>query len=125
MSRKDEQSAFLTDVAELIQYINAIGFTAVGGELKRSYAEQCRKYDAGLSKAKGGQSLHEKLQAIDLDFFDQEGTWLKMPTNDDSIVMHRRILSPIGVFWEGLNENNRWGGFFKKIYDPFHFERNS
>ena len=54
MSRKDEQWAFLLDVADLIKYIEVIGFTAVGGELKRSYAEQQRKYDAGLSKAKAG-----------------------------------------------------------------------
>ena len=125
MSRKDEQWAFLLDVADLIKYIEVIGFTAVGGELKRSYAEQCRKFDAGLSKAKGGQSLHEKLQAIDIDFFDEEGTWLKMPTNDEAKERFKNLLSPIGAYWESLDEANRWGGFFTTIFDPFHFERNT
>jgi hypothetical protein len=34
------------------------------------------------------------------------------------------LLNEIGVFWENLNERNRWGGFFKSIYDPMHFELN-
>ena len=122
-SRVDAQWAFLLDVSELIRYIEVLDFSAVGGELQRSHAEQQRKYDAGLSKAKPGMSLHQKLQAIDIEFFNEDGKWLKVPTNKEEQISHREQLLPLGIFWEGLDEKNKWGGNFKSLYDPNHFER--
>lgn len=122
MARSD-QWAFLLDVADLIKYIEVCDFSAVGGELKRSHQEQERLYNLGLSKAKGGESRHQQLMAIDIDFFNEVGRWLKVPTEKTAIKEHRELLAPFGKFWEGLDEKNRWGGNFKSIYDPNHFER--
>jgi len=123
MLRREKQWAFLLDVAELINYIEVLDFSAVGGELQRSYAEQQRKFDAGLSKARPGFSLHQKLQAIDIEFFSEVGVWLRVPSNKEEQARHREILKPLGDFWEGLDENNHWGGNFSTLYDPNHFER--
>ena len=117
-----EQWFFLRDLGFLINFIMRSPFTAIGGELQRSYAEQQRKLDAGLSKAKPGESQHQHLRAIDLEFF-KDGTWLKVPDNEEAQKEHKEILQRFGNYWESLSPKNRWGGNFTTIYDPNHFER--
>lgn len=123
MSRMSEQWEFLQDVAVLIQYIRDVGFKAVGGELMRSREEQQRKYDTGVSKAKPGESMHQHLRAIDIEFFDGNGKWMKVPSNKDAQKEMKELLQSFGDYWELLNKKNRWGGNFKSIFDPNHFER--
>lgn len=122
---------FLRDVGKLIAFIDKSEFTALGGELQRSDEEQQRKYDAGVSKAKPGQSQHQKLKAIDIEFF-LGGKWIKTPMRGDfstereyldARVDHKRQMQDIGEYWEGLDSKNAWGGNFVSIYDPNHFER--
>ena len=90
--------------------------------MKRSHEEQERKFNAGLSKARGGQSQHQFLKAIDLEFF-KDGKWLRVPDTSQQQDEHRALLQMFGDFWESLDAKNRWGGNFKAIYDPNHFER--
>jgi len=123
MSRMSEQWAFLQDVAVLIQYIRDVGYKAVGGELMRSREEQQRKYDTGVSKAKPGESQHQHLKAIDLEFFDKTGKWMKVPSNEGAQKEMKAELQAFGDYWELLNEKNKWGGNFKSLFDPNHFER--
>ena len=123
MSRMEEQWAFLQDVAVLIQYIRDVGYKAVGGELMRSREEQQRKYDKGVSKPLPGESMHQFLRAIDIEFFDHSGKWIKMPTNDEAKKELKEKLQPFGDFWEALNSRNRWGGNFHSLFDFNHFER--
>ena len=123
MSRMSEQWEFLQDVAVLIQYIRDVGFKAVGGELMRSREEQQRKYDTGVSKAKPGESMHQHLRAIDIEFFDTNGKWMKVPSNKEAQEEMKEELYLVGYFWESLNKKNKWGGNFKSIFDPNHFER--
>ena len=76
-------------------------------------------------KGKPGESEHEKLRAQDLDFFDEEGKWMKVPRKKalEGIRVHKAKLQHIGDKWESLSPYNYWGGNFKNLYDPGHFER--
>jgi len=132
MSRMIEQWAYLRDEARLIEFIYQSEYTAVGGERQRSFATQQQKYDAGLSKAKPGQSQHQKCQASDFDFFDETGKWLDVPVKSNfpdevsyllAIKTHKEKIKPFGDYWESLDPHNFWGGNIKGLYDPGHFER--
>ena len=125
MSKRAEMWAYLQDEARLINYRASTTYTACGGERQRSYAEQQRKYDAGLSKARPGKSQHGKCKATDLDFFDKNGKWLKVPDQNDMIGIeyHKTLIKPYGDYWESLDPKNFWGGNIKGFYDPGHFER--
>jgi hypothetical protein len=111
MSLVIEQAAFLLDMCKLIQYATDQGFVVTGGELFRTAEQQEIYVKTGRSKT--FNSKHLKRCAIDLNFF-----------RDGKIVWDREALRPIGVFWESLNNKNRWGGSFVSIVDCPHFERN-
>jgi hypothetical protein len=98
MSKMQSQWMFLLDLADLIRFIEVNDFSAVGGELKRGHTEQQRLFDLGLSKAKPGESRHQHLQAIDIDFFDGFGKWLKVPDNKEAQKEHRKRLQPFGDY---------------------------
>ena len=119
MKQSDKQWAFLRDVATLISYIGMCGWKASGGDLFRSYAEQQRVVDAGLSKAKPGSGRHEARMAIDLNFWDESGKYL--PDLDRKT--HDTKFAHIADFWESINPKNKAGFFFTSLYDPYHFER--
>ena len=123
--QQQEQWKYLQDEAKFIQHIADSGFTAIGGERQRSYATQQHKYDAGLSKAKPGQSQHQKCKASDFEFFDKTGKWLRVPEQNDMIGIeyHKSVMKPFGEYWESLDPKNFWGGNITGLYDPGHFER--
>jgi len=50
---------------------------------------------------------------MDLNFF-----------KDGKIVWNRKIIEPLGIYWESLHPKNRWGGYFSNLVDCPHFERN-
>ncbi len=121
MSMSDKQWMFLKDVAHLIEYIHSIGWKATGGDLERSYAEQERKYGAGLSKAPAGKSRHNVRMAIDLNFWDETGAYLpKLPLTDEQ---HDDKFRLIADYWESLHPKNKAGLNFETFRDPYHFER--
>lgn len=123
MSYSNRQFAFLKDVALLIMYCAQQGFKVTGGELWRSNEEQDRKYRAGLSKAKAGESKHQARMAIDLNFWNIDGKYLPYVERDEGRDEHDTQLALIADYWESLNPKNRAGLYFKSLRDPYHFER--
>lgn len=116
MGMIDEQDSFLTDIATLISYIRTTGYKITGGELYRTEEQQALHFKAGRSKTMN--SNHRLRLAQDLNFF-RDGEYINgMPAN-----IAKKILQPIGDFWESLNPKNKWGGNFSSFIDTPHFER--
>ena len=111
MSMVTEQAAFLLDVCKLVQFATDNGFVVTGGELHRTPEQQAIYVKTGRSKTMN--SNHIKRLAIDLNFF-----------KDGKLCYDKVALSPVGDYWQSLNANNRWGGYFKSLLDVPHFERN-
>jgi hypothetical protein len=114
MEMYQEQTKFARDVAKLIQFICVHGFYLSLGEVYRTQ-EQAEIY---VKEGKGiKNSLHCKRLAIDLNLFTKDGTYL---TNG-------KDYQQFGVFWESLDPQNKWGGYFTQrgghIDDPYHFQR--
>lgn len=112
MSMVNEQFYFLKDLARLIEFIDSKGFLITGGELWRTPEQQEIYVKSGRSMT--SNSKHLSRLAIDLNFF----------TEDGKIISDKKLLDPIGEYWEGLSDKNRWGGNFKTLVDLPHFERN-
>lgn len=110
MSLVAEQAAFLKDVCLLLAKCEALGFVVTGGELFRTAEQQAIYVRTGRSKTMN--SNHLRRLAIDLNFF-----------LDGKLIYDRKVLQPIGDFWETLNPQNSWGGNWKSFKDVPHFER--
>lgn len=110
MTLGQQQETFMKDVQSLLEHIHAKGLNARGGELKRTADQQAIYVKKGLSKT--SNSNHLKSLAIDLHVF-KNGKWLKT----------KKELQELGDYWEGLNEQNKWGGNYKSFTDCPHFER--
>lgn len=122
MKLSNHQFEFLKDVAVLIDFIaNVKKYKVTGGWLERNKLIQRILVDKGLSKTM--DSNHLKKLAIDLNIFIGSIV-LTNKLKKYLTFKETQILDEIGVFWENLNPLNRYGGFFKSIYDPGHFERN-
>lgn len=106
-----EQWAFLQDVAKLIVFAQEKGFKLTGGELWRSAEQQQLYLAAGKSATKN--SYHLRRLAIDFNIFLPDGSLLKEAGQ----------AQVLGDFWEGLHNQNRWGGNWTKPVDAPHFER--
>jgi hypothetical protein len=111
MSLVPEQAAFLLDACKLIQFATAQGFVVTGGELYRTQEQQQLYFNTGKSKTMN--SNHLKRLAIDLNFI-----------KDGVLCYEKKLLEPLGAFWEKLHPANRWGGHFTSFTDMPHFERN-
>lgn len=109
MKLQEQQAAFARDVAKLINWIFDNGHSVTFGEALRT-PEQAEIY---FKEGKGiKDSLHCKRLAIDLNLFDFEGHYLS----------DTKSYEEFGIFWEGLNPRNKWGGRFNKP-DGNHFQR--
>jgi peptidoglycan L-alanyl-D-glutamate endopeptidase CwlK len=106
----EEQWLFLQDVSLLIQTAKELGVVLTAGEMYRTSAQQQYYFDNGLSKTMN--SNHMRRLAVDFNFF----------INGKQTYEHD-IITALGVFWEGLNKKNKWGGNFKTFKDTLHFER--
>lgn len=132
MELVETQWEFAKNVKRLISFIEAEGFVATVGEAYRPYelhllylhgatVENSEFEDFGLRIVQGKQkaytktSKHLKRLAIDFNFFR------KNDNDEYSIIYDADILHNIGAFWEGLNQNNVWGGFWKNP-DITHFQ---
>jgi hypothetical protein len=114
MTLSEQQQLFAQHVAQLIIEIKNQGYACTLAEAYRT-SEQAALY------AKRGvgiiDSLHCERLAIDLNLF-KNGEYL-MDNNSYEI---------FGKWWESLDPNNRWGGYFVSKYgghivDLDHFER--
>lgn len=110
MSLVAEQAAFLLDVAKLIQYAHEQGFVLTGGELYRSPEQQAIYVQTGRSKT--SNSLHLSRLAIDFNIF-----------KDGVLTGDKKLLAPLGAYWESLHPLNSWGGNGKTLVDCPHFSR--
>jgi peptidoglycan L-alanyl-D-glutamate endopeptidase CwlK len=110
MKLSDHQFKFLQDVCRLIGYCAIHKIKVTGGELFRTQYQQDEYLRTGKSKIKNSQ--HMQRLAIDLNFFI-----------DGNLVYEKQKLENIGLYWQGLNKLNRWGGFFRGFVDTCHFER--
>ena len=111
MSKSDEQWEFLKDFASLILYAERLGYKLTAGELLRPEQMQRIYIEEGKSKVK--RSQHQDKLAGDLNLFvDGEIQWSK-----------NKHWTKLGDYWKSLNSKNRWGGDYKTLDDPYHFER--
>lgn len=111
MSLRKEQSEFVKDVSLLIDFAFDNGIELTFGEAVRTKEQQKIYVDTGRSKTM--QSNHLKRLAIDFNFFIK-----------GELIYNKKVLQPLGDYWETLNDKNRWGGNFKSFTDCPHFERN-
>lgn len=110
MSNVSEQAAFLLDVAKLINKATELGFVVTGGELARTAEQQAIYVKTGRSKTMN--SLHLQRRAIDLNFF-----------RDGKLTYDKKVIAPLGAYWESLHPLNSWGGNGVKLVDTPHFSR--
>lgn len=110
MSLQPEQTAFIKDVINLLNFAFAAGFEATGGELYRTQAQQDIYVKDGKSKT--SNSYHLKRLAIDLHFF-----------KDGAFIQDKGLLQILGDYWERMNPLNSWGGNWSSFQDTPHFER--
>ena len=109
MTLSEKQQLFAHNVAQLIAYINFMGYKVTLGEAWRTQeqADLYAKQGKGIT-----HSLHIKRLAIDLNIFDHVGNLLTK--NED--------LEIFGKYWERMHPDNRWGGHFKSRCDSDHWE---
>lgn len=110
MSLVQEQAAFLRDVGRLVEYASSQGFVVTAGEMYRPFEQQQLYVKTGRSQTMN--SLHLKRLAVDFNFFV-----------DGKLVYDKKVLAPLGVYWEGLHPLNSWGGNGIKLVDTPHFSR--
>jgi peptidoglycan L-alanyl-D-glutamate endopeptidase CwlK len=110
MSLVQEQQLFLLDACRLIAFATKQGFVVTGGELFRTTEQQEIYVKTGRSKTMN--SNHLKRCAIDLNFF-----------KSGELVYDKKVLQPLGDYWESLNKKNSWGGNWNSFKDVPHFER--
>ena len=110
MSLVNEQYAFLLDMCKLVQYAQSIGFKMTAGELYRTPEQQEIYMKTGRSQTM--DSLHLKRLAVDFNIF-----------KDDKLCYDKKVLAPLGAYWESLHPMNSWGGNGRKLVDTPHFSR--
>ena len=115
MKLSDHQWLFLQDIAKLINYAKSLGIKLTGGELQRTPEQQKLYIESGKSKT--SNSLHLKKLAIDINVF------IKITPTNYVLTFEKKDIQPLGDFWEGLSEHNKWGGNWK-FKDCPHFQRN-
>lgn len=108
----NEQFLFLCDVMKLFAFAISKGFKLTFGEAARTPEQQAIYVKTGRSKTM--ESDHLRRRAIDLNFF-VEG----------KLCYDKKVLQPLGDYWESLHPGNRWGGNWPSFKDLPHFERHT
>jgi hypothetical protein len=117
MGLRDEQMAFVADVRKLLAKAEELKYEVTFGEVLRPIEMQKLYVQQGKSKTMDSQ--HLKKLAIDLNIFFA------------GRVCTAAEITPLGAYWESLNEKNRWGGSWRGLVqagkssfvDSPHFER--
>lgn len=130
MTLQQQQFIFTENILKLISEAYKRGFKVTFGEAFRPfelhllylYGKTVVETPHGFleledskKKAWTKTSKHLKRLAIDFNFFIK---------NDNSyeLTYDQKLLEPLGVFWESLDENNKWGGFWGSAPDVLHFQ---
>lgn len=109
MTLRQHQSAFIKDLAKLINFAFENGFELTAGELFRSPEQQSIYVKTGRSKTMN--SLHLQRLAVDFNIFK------------NGKIVGKKESEPLGAYWESLDTLNSWGGNGLKILDCPHFSR--
>ena len=114
MTRREHRVKFTHDVALLLQHGNKErGWEVALHYAYRSREEQWRLFDSGVSRTRNGQ--HPEGLAVDLVLYI-DGRWQT----------RTEAYTPLGMFWQGLDPMNGWGGSLwakSDFYDGGHFQR--
>lgn len=104
--------AFRNKIIQLTIEAKKQGIDIFISETYRTPERQNKLLKKGYSKLKGGRSKHQFGLAVDI-----------IPVID-GISQHKNdvVLKKVGIIGEKLGL--RWGGRWKKLYDPVHFEWN-
>ncbi|KKK87036.1 hypothetical protein LCGC14_2757250 [marine sediment metagenome] len=128
MKLSDQQFEFAKDISLLEQWMIKHGYKFTYGEAWRTDTMQKLYYDMGLSKIEE-RGPHGDRLARDYNIW-VDGQWIGLLIKTDKDYFRiKKILQPIGDYWESLNPLNRWGGNWrgfgrsKKRGDIPHFER--
>jgi hypothetical protein len=101
-----KQWRFLRYVGELIAFAEREGYALTGGELFRTPEQAVRNAATGAGIK---MSLHTVRLAIDVNLFI-----------DGKYRPDSEAYEPLGIFWESLHPDCRWGGRFRRP-DGNHF----
>ena len=115
MNLVEEQDIFLRHVSQLINKAGDLGLTLSAGEMLRTPEQQKIYVNSGRSQTLNSQ--HLKRLAVDLNFF------VRNSSNQLKLVYDHEAVRQLGVFWESLDNANRWGGNWNSFKDTPHFER--
>ncbi|HJY63847.1 MAG TPA: M15 family metallopeptidase [Ignavibacteria bacterium] len=110
MTLRKQQSIFTFNVHKLIEFAFKLGFELTFGEVYRTAEQQKIYFDSGRSKTMN--SMHLQRLAVDFNFFF-----------NGELINDPKHLKKFGDYWKLLNTSNRWGGDFKTLSDPYHFEQ--
>lgn len=123
MTLSDKRALLADDLAALREYAKTLGLKTAIDEVKRTMEQQALYIKAGRSKTTN--SMHLKGLAVDLVVYGPKGYVGLLPADEAWWTM-----KPLGLFWESLRPENRWGGNFDKDWgrkDPWidtpHFEQ--
>ena len=112
MSLLEKQFAFSKNLSYLLEYLRDKRYAWSMGECLRT-EEQAKIYAAS---GKGIiNSQHCKKLAVDINLFIRKDDKYALSNNKED---YREA----GEYWKSLNTKNRWGGDFKSLNDPYHFE---
>ena len=113
MSLSKEQIHLTEDIGLLISFATSIGVGLTFGRARDTEANQKILFDKGMSNTMN--SAHLNALAVDFNIFI-----------DGNLTYDKSKTECLGVFWENLDNKNKWGGRFKTPkggWDVGHFER--
>lgn len=127
---QNKQFIFTENVLKLLIFMKEKGIKVTFGEAFRPF-EVHLMYLYGYTIEEGDDNIflvphkkraftktskHLKRLAIDFNFF--------ILKNDNSyeLTYDYDTLKCVGIYWESLNKNNRWGGFWEKRPEVSHFQ---
>ena len=109
MGLGDKQRIFTKNVAKLIMFAYDNGIELTFGEAYRTKYQQEHYVITGKSKTMN--SKHLSRLAVDFNFFI-----------NGELTYNKRVIEPLGIYWESLNDSNKWGGHFTHFTDVPHFQ---
>jgi len=107
----NKQWKFAKDMADLIDYVDQLGYKVTLGEVWRTPQQQRWNIAHGFSWTMN--SRHLKRRAVDLNLFI-----------NDKYITDCESYEPLGEYWESLGKDHTWGGSWINTKDCPHFELN-
>jgi hypothetical protein len=109
------QRIFAYNLGRFIIEAYKAGYEFSMGEVLRT--EEQHQLNLKSGKSRIGRSIYMDKLAFDLNL-------MKTPTSKYGYITDSAQYKPLGDIWKSLHPLNRWGGDFKRLDDPFHYEMN-